>query len=108
MSHFHGNVSAVRQRCPDSSPSVRTLAVLALLFSGCVPDHWECVASSDCGQGEECVRWEPGLDEWRFCAKTCAVEQEKCDTGEWCGCPDSPSKSRCYDSGGNRIGVCGR
>lgn len=108
MSESHGTPSTVRQRCRESTTKVLTLAVLALLFSGCVPDHWECVVSSQCEEGLECVQWEPGTyDEWRFCGKPCAVEQEKCDTGEWCGCPDSPAKQRCFDSGGHRIGVCG-
>ena len=107
MSESDGTPSAVRQRCPESPAKVMTLAVLALLFSGCVPDHWECVVSAQCEEGLECVQWEPGSsDEWRFCAKTCAVEQDRCDTGEYCWCPDSPSKSRCYDSAGHRIGVC--
>jgi hypothetical protein len=107
MTDSHGTPSAVRQRCPVSLSRVRTLAVLALLFTGCIPMHWECVTSIQCGEGRECVQWEPGTsEEWRFCAKSCPVEQDKCDTGESCYCPDSPMKARCFDSDGNRIGVC--
>jgi hypothetical protein len=46
MSESDGTPSTVRQRCPESPSKVLTLAVLALLVSGCVPDHWECVVSS--------------------------------------------------------------
>ncbi|WP_257463489.1 hypothetical protein [Archangium lipolyticum] len=83
------------------------LAVLALLFSGCIPAGWDCLNSSDCEQGLECVHWQPGSEEeTRYCAKTCPVEQDICETGKACGCPDSPAKQRCFDDKGDRIGVC--
>ena len=107
MNDSHGTPSAVRQRCPDSPLKVRTLAVLSLLFSGCIPADWGCVSSKDCGQGFECVHWQPGHEEeTRYCAKTCPVEQDRCDTGGSCSCPDSPAKMRCFNDDGERIGVC--
>ncbi|WNG33228.1 hypothetical protein F0U61_06075 [Archangium violaceum] len=109
MSRSPGSRHEVRQQCPGLSFGARTLAVLALLFSGCTPDSWECVDSSDCTAGLTCVHWKGGSEpEERFCAKSCAVEQSTCDTGESCSCPDSPLKERCFDEDGNRIGVCGR
>ena len=107
MSESHGTPSAVRQRRPESPAKVMTPAALALLFSGCIPAGWECLRSKDCGQGEACVHWQPGHEEeTRYCARTCAVELDRCDTGERCECPDSPAKQRCFDDDGNRIGVC--
>ena len=65
MSDSHGTPRPVRLRCPVSLSRVRTLTVLALLFTGCIPAHWECVTSIECGRGQECVQWEPGSsEEW--------------------------------------------
>lgn len=109
MHDSHETRSAVRQPCPDSSWGPRTLAVLALLFSvsACTPSSWGCVDSKDCSAGFTCVHWAPGQsEEERYCAKSCPVEANTCDTGEACSCPDSPAKMRCFDDDGNRIGVC--
>lgn len=107
MSHFHGTPGAVRQRCPGSRFGVGVLAALAILVGGC--ESGPCVSSIQCASGLICVHTSPGT-EWEetFCAKPCDVEQDTCDTGEACYCPDSPAKTRCFDGYGNRIGICDR
>jgi hypothetical protein len=97
----------MRHTCLGALFSARALALSVLLLGGCMSDG-ECSRTSDCGAGLVCVHWDGGSEQSTFCAKQCGLEQDTCDTGEACGCPGSPSKQRCFDDKGERIGVCGR
>jgi hypothetical protein len=83
------------------------LAVLALLLGGCSAGQ-SCINSFQCGEGLVCMHWRngPEAEGPGTCAKPCAIEQDRCDTGEACMCPDSPLKARCFDDAGERIAIC--
>lgn len=80
------------------------LAALLLPLSGC--EGGSCVSSLQCAEGYICVTFDTGSSYVRSCAKPCAVEQDVCDDGSACYCPDSPAKTRCFDEQGDHIGIC--
>lgn len=88
-----------------SLPAARVLAVLAPMLGGCMSEG-QCSSSNDCAAGLVCTHWNGGSERTTFCAKQCPLEQDRCDTGEFCVCPDSPLKQRCFNDAGERIAVC--
>lgn len=105
MSQSHKIQNEVRQRCHGLGFGVLPLAALVLLLTGC--RSGSCVSSLQCAEGYICVTFDTGSHYEQSCAKPCAVEQDFCDDGSRCYCPDSPAKARCFDGDGERIGICG-
>ncbi len=107
MSQFHGIQSEVRHRCHGFGRAVLALAALLLPLTGCGLESGPCMSSLQCAEGYICVTFDTGSRFENGCAKPCAVEQDVCDDGSACYCPDSPAKARCFDESGDRIGICG-